>query len=64
MLKHKIVVSILLAYAVGQSVFSQKILVKIADKTCDCIDDKINHNQTQLNTLKHYKQGLLQQLFV
>ena len=28
------------------------------------LDDKINHNQTQLNALKKYKQGLLQQLFV
>ena len=28
------------------------------------IDDKISHNQTQLNALKQYKQGLLQQLFV
>ncbi len=28
------------------------------------IDDKIIHNQTQLNALKQYKQGLLQQLFV
>ena len=28
------------------------------------IDDKINHNQSQLNVLKQYKQGLLQQLFV
>ena len=28
------------------------------------IDDKINHNQTQLNAMKQYKQGLLQQLFV
>jgi len=28
------------------------------------LDDKINHNQTKLNALKQYKQGLLQQLFV
>ena len=28
------------------------------------LDDKISHNQTQLNALKQYKQGLLQQLFV
>jgi type I restriction enzyme S subunit len=28
------------------------------------IDDKISHNQTQLNALKQYKQGLLQQMFV
>ena len=28
------------------------------------LDDKITHNQTQLNALKQYKQGLLQQLFV
>jgi type I restriction enzyme S subunit len=28
------------------------------------IDDKISHNQTQLNAMKQYKQGLLQQLFV
>lgn len=28
------------------------------------IDDKISHNLTQLNALKQYKQGLLQQLFV
>lgn len=28
------------------------------------IDDKINHNLTQLNASKQYKQGLLQQLFV
>lgn len=28
------------------------------------IDDKITHNQTQLNALKQYKQGLLQQMFV
>jgi type I restriction enzyme S subunit len=28
------------------------------------LDDKINHNQNQLNALKRYKQGLLQQLFV
>jgi type I restriction enzyme S subunit len=28
------------------------------------IDDKITFNQTQLNVLKRYKQGLLQQLFV
>ena len=28
------------------------------------LDDKLNHNQTQLKALKQYKQGLLQQLFV
>ena len=28
------------------------------------LDDKITHNQTQLNAMKQYKQGLLQQLFV
>jgi type I restriction enzyme S subunit len=28
------------------------------------LDDKITYNQTQLNALKQYKQGLLQQLFV
>ena len=28
------------------------------------IDDKISQNQTQLNALKQYKQGLLQQMFV
>lgn len=28
------------------------------------LDDKISHNQTQLNALKQYKQGLLQQMFV
>lgn len=28
------------------------------------LDDKINHNQTQLDAVKQYKQGLLQQLFV
>jgi len=28
------------------------------------LDEKISHNQTQLNALKQYKQGLLQQLFV
>jgi type I restriction enzyme S subunit len=28
------------------------------------LDDKITNNQTQLNALKQYKQGLLQQLFV
>ncbi len=28
------------------------------------LDDKISHNKTQLNALKQYKQGLLQQLFV
>jgi len=28
------------------------------------LDDKITHNQTQLNALKQYKQGLLQQMFV
>ena len=28
------------------------------------IDDKISHNQAQLNALKQYKQGLLQQLFI
>lgn len=28
------------------------------------LDDKISNNQTQLSTLKQYKQGLLQQLFV
>ena len=28
------------------------------------IDDKITNNQTQLNAMKQYKQGLLQQLFV
>lgn len=28
------------------------------------LDEKISHNQTQLNALKRYKQGLLQQLFV
>lgn len=27
------------------------------------LDDKINYNQTQLNVLKQYKQGLLQQMF-
>lgn len=28
------------------------------------LDDKISHNQTRLNAVKQYKQGLLQQLFV
>ena len=28
------------------------------------LDEKITQNQTQLNALKRYKQGLLQQLFV
>jgi type I restriction enzyme S subunit len=28
------------------------------------LDDKISHNQTQLNALKQYKHGLLQQMFV
>jgi type I restriction enzyme S subunit len=28
------------------------------------LDEKISHNKTQLNALKQYKQGLLQQLFV
>ncbi|MGB4499420.1 MAG: restriction endonuclease subunit S [Methylococcaceae bacterium] len=28
------------------------------------IDDKINHNQTQLDAMKQYKSGLLQQMFV
>ena len=28
------------------------------------LDDKLSHNKTQLNALKQYKQGLLQQLFV
>ncbi|MDO9168318.1 MAG: restriction endonuclease subunit S [Methylobacter sp.] len=28
------------------------------------LDDKISHNQIQLKTMKQYKQGLLQQLFV
>lgn len=28
------------------------------------IDDKINHNQTQLDVMKQYKLGLLQQMFV
>ncbi len=28
------------------------------------IDDKINHNQTQLDAMKQYKAGLLQQMFV
>jgi type I restriction enzyme S subunit len=28
------------------------------------LDDKISHNQTQLHAVRHYKQGLLQQLFV
>lgn len=28
------------------------------------IDNKISHNQIQLKTMKQYKQGLLQQLFV
>jgi type I restriction enzyme S subunit len=28
------------------------------------LDDKISHNQTQLNAVKQYKQGLLQQMFV
>ncbi len=28
------------------------------------LDDKISHNQIQLNALKRYKQGLLQQMFV
>ncbi len=28
------------------------------------LDEKISHNQTQLNAMKQYKQGLLQQMFV
>jgi type I restriction enzyme S subunit len=28
------------------------------------IDDKLNHNQTQLDAMKQYKSGLLQQMFV
>ena len=36
---------------------------KIA-KFLTAIDDKITNNQTQLNAVKQYKQGLLQQMFV
>ena len=28
------------------------------------VDEKITNNQTQLNAVKQYKQGLLQQMFV
>lgn len=48
---------------INLSVPSKPEQTKIAN-FLTAIDDKISHNQTQLNTLKQYKQGLLQQLFV
>lgn len=60
----------------GQGNLSAEI-IKSLDIPCPCdkeqtkianfltaIDDKLSHNQTQINALKQYKQGLLQQLFV
>ncbi|MDD2722993.1 MAG: restriction endonuclease subunit S [Methylovulum sp.] len=41
----------------------QKEQTKIAN-FLTALDDKISHNQTQLDAVKQYKQGLLQQLFV
>lgn len=37
--------------------------IKIAN-FLTALDDKVTHNQTQLNAMKQYKQGLLQQMFV
>jgi type I restriction enzyme S subunit len=30
----------------------------------NALDHKINHNQAQLDAVKKYKQGLLQQMFI
>jgi type I restriction enzyme S subunit len=48
---------------VNLSVPSKPEQTKIAN-FLTAIDDKITNNQTQLNAMKQYKQGLLQQMFV
>lgn len=49
----------------NESIFipCEKEQIKIAN-FLTAIDDKINHNQTQLDAMKQYKAGLLQQMFV
>ena len=49
--------------SIGISVPVQKEQTKIAN-FLTAIDDKLTHTQAQLTAAKHYKQGLLQQLFV